>query len=135
MTSHCCAGGMAWHIEGGRWWAGVAEELLWFISGSTDAGVLKQKAVGIWDGNGSREYLDSIGLQHRCLPAPCACSSPGVGTCTPAVWFLCPACSLPAHIRRPAHHMYSLLKDVQPQDSMCALQHGLSTLMHSAHSQ
>ena len=48
-------------------WAGVAEELLWFISGSTDASVLKQKGVGIWDGNGSREYLDSIGLHHRCI--------------------------------------------------------------------
>ena len=45
--------------------AGVAEELLWFISGSTDAGALKRKGVGIWDGNGSRAYLDSIGLQHR----------------------------------------------------------------------
>ena len=52
-------------------WAGVAEELLWFISGSTNASVLKQKGVGIWDGNGSREYLDSIGLHHRYdFPAP-----------------------------------------------------------------
>ena len=52
-------------------WAGVAEELLWFISGSTDASVLKQKGVGIWDGNGSREYLDSIGLHHRCMLVCC----------------------------------------------------------------
>ncbi len=44
----------------------MVEELLWFISGSTDARVLKAKGVGIWDGNGSREYLDSIGLHHRC---------------------------------------------------------------------
>jgi thymidylate synthase len=43
----------------------VAEELLWFISGSTDARALKAKGIGIWDGNGSRAYLDSIGLQHR----------------------------------------------------------------------
>lgn len=49
----------------------MAEELLWFISGSTNAGVLKQKGVGIWDGNGSREYLDSIGLQHRCSFCSC----------------------------------------------------------------
>ena len=46
--------------------AGVAEELLWFISGSTSAKVLQDKDIHIWDGNGSREYLDSIGLQHRC---------------------------------------------------------------------
>ena len=46
--------------------AGVAEELLWFISGSTDARLLQAKGVHIWDGNGSREYLDSIGLPHRC---------------------------------------------------------------------
>lgn len=44
----------------------MVEELLWFISGSTDAGALKRKGVGIWDGNASRAYLDSIGLQHRC---------------------------------------------------------------------
>ena len=49
----------------------MAEELLWFISGSTDASVLKQKGVGIWDGNGSREYLDSIGLHHRCMLVCC----------------------------------------------------------------
>eukprot|EP00201_Polytomella_parva_P011595 CAMPEP_0175073910 /NCGR_PEP_ID=MMETSP0052_2-20121109/20897_1 /TAXON_ID=51329 ORGANISM="Polytomella parva, Strain SAG 63-3" /NCGR_SAMPLE_ID=MMETSP0052_2 /ASSEMBLY_ACC=CAM_ASM_000194 /LENGTH=550 /DNA_ID=CAMNT_0016341917 /DNA_START=146 /DNA_END=1798 /DNA_ORIENTATION=- len=46
-------------------WRGVAEELLWFISGKTDANLLKRKNVTIWDGNGSREYLDSIGLTHR----------------------------------------------------------------------
>lgn len=46
-------------------WRGVAEELLWFISGCTDARVLADKGVHIWDGNGSREYLDSIGLQDR----------------------------------------------------------------------
>lgn len=111
----------------------MAEELLWFISGSTDAGVLKQKGVGIWDGNGSREYLDSIGLQHRWLPALYTCSSPGVGTCTHAVWFLCTSCSLLAHLRRPAHHICSLLEDVQPHDSIYAMPYGLSTLMHSAH--
>ena len=46
-------------------WRGVAEELLWFVKGSTNANELKEKGVGIWDGNGSREYLDSIGLNHR----------------------------------------------------------------------
>ena len=46
-------------------WRGVAEELLWFIKGSTNAKLLQEKNVRIWDGNGSREYLDSIGLTDR----------------------------------------------------------------------
>ncbi|ETL93566.1 thymidylate synthase [Phytophthora nicotianae P10297] len=46
-------------------WRGVAEELLWFISGDTSAHTLQQKDIHIWDGNGSREYLDSRGLQDR----------------------------------------------------------------------
>ena len=46
-------------------WRGVAEELLWFIKGSTDANELKAKGVSIWDGNGSREFLDSRGLEHH----------------------------------------------------------------------
>eukprot|EP01135_Chromosphaera_perkinsii_P008009 Nk52_evm81s1073 gene=Nk52_evmTU81s1073 len=46
-------------------WRGVAEELLWFVSGNTSANFLKEKNIRIWDGNGSREYLDSIGLTHR----------------------------------------------------------------------
>ena len=44
---------------------GVIEELLWFVSGCTDGLKLKEKGVGIWDGNGSREYLDKVGLGHR----------------------------------------------------------------------
>ncbi|KAG6604511.1 Thymidylate synthase [Phytophthora cinnamomi] len=46
-------------------WRGVAEELLWFISGDTSAHSLQQKDIHIWDGNASREYLDSRGLQAR----------------------------------------------------------------------
>ncbi|XP_027093086.1 putative bifunctional dihydrofolate reductase-thymidylate synthase isoform X1 [Coffea arabica] len=46
-------------------WQGVVEELLWFISGSTNAKVLQEKGIHIWDGNASREYLDSIGLEDR----------------------------------------------------------------------
>ncbi|XP_009612175.1 bifunctional dihydrofolate reductase-thymidylate synthase [Nicotiana tabacum] len=46
-------------------WRGVLEELLWFISGSTSAKVLQEKGIHIWDGNASREYLDSIGLKDR----------------------------------------------------------------------
>lgn len=39
-------------------WRGVVEELLWFVAGSTNAKLLQDKGVHIWDGNGSREYLD-----------------------------------------------------------------------------
>ena len=46
-------------------WRGVAEELLWFVRGSTNANELAEKDVRIWDGNGSREFLDSRGLGHR----------------------------------------------------------------------
>lgn len=44
---------------------GVLEELLWFIRGSTSAKELQDKDVHIWDGNSSREYLDSLGLKDR----------------------------------------------------------------------
>ena len=43
-------------------WRGVAEELLWFINGSTNAKLLQQKNIRIWDGNSSREFLDQRGL-------------------------------------------------------------------------
>jgi thymidylate synthase len=43
----------------------VIEELLWFVKGDTNAVHLSERGVKIWDGNGSREYLDSIGLENR----------------------------------------------------------------------
>lgn len=43
----------------------ITEELLWFISGATSSLLLSNKGVHIWDGNGSREYLDKVGLGHR----------------------------------------------------------------------
>jgi dihydrofolate reductase/thymidylate synthase len=46
-------------------WRGVAEELLWFVSGNTNANALAEKDIHIWDGNGSREFLDQRGLGHR----------------------------------------------------------------------
>merc|ERR1719247_214065 len=46
-------------------WRGVAEDLLWFVKGSTNAKELQDKNIKIWDGNSSREYLDSIGLVDR----------------------------------------------------------------------
>jgi len=48
-------------------WRGVAEELLWFIRGCTDGRVLKEKGVNIWDGNGTREFLDGRGLKNRAV--------------------------------------------------------------------
>jgi thymidylate synthase len=42
----------------------VIGELLWFIAGSTHSKALTDAGIKIWDGNGSREYLDSVGLSH-----------------------------------------------------------------------
>lgn len=46
-------------------WRGVVEELLWFLRGSTDANELSKAGVHIWDGNGSRQFLDSLGFTDR----------------------------------------------------------------------
>ncbi|KAL1582472.1 hypothetical protein WHR41_08859 [Cladosporium halotolerans] len=43
----------------------VLAELLWFVSGDTSAKTLQDQNVKIWDGNASRQYLDSVGLSHR----------------------------------------------------------------------
>ncbi|WQF85676.1 Putative thymidylate synthase, active, thymidylate synthase/dCMP hydroxymethylase [Colletotrichum destructivum] len=43
----------------------VIAELLWFIEGNTSSLALSEAGVKIWDGNGSREFLDSVGLAHR----------------------------------------------------------------------
>lgn len=55
---------------------GIVEELLWFISGSTDVKKLQDKNIHIWDGNSTREFLDNRGLHHlregdigACFPA------------------------------------------------------------------
>jgi thymidylate synthase len=45
----------------------VLAELLWFISGNTSSAPLQALGIKIWDGNGSREYLDSVGLSHRAV--------------------------------------------------------------------
>uniref|UniRef100_A0A182QNV2 Thymidylate synthase n=1 Tax=Anopheles farauti TaxID=69004 RepID=A0A182QNV2_9DIPT len=44
---------------------GVAEELLWFVKGSTNAKDLQAKGIRIWDGNSTREFLDSCGFTDR----------------------------------------------------------------------
>lgn len=43
----------------------VIAELLWFVAGSTSSLPLTEQGIKIWDGNGSRAYLDSVGLSHR----------------------------------------------------------------------
>lgn len=42
----------------------ITEELLWFLSGSTDATKLQEKGIPIWNGNTTREFLDNRGLNH-----------------------------------------------------------------------
>ena len=51
-------------------WRGIAEELVWFVAGCTDARVLQEKNVRIWDGNCSREFLDGRGLTENEVTAP-----------------------------------------------------------------
>ncbi|KAG8531544.1 Thymidylate synthase [Bacidia gigantensis] len=43
----------------------VIEELLWFIASKTSSQSLSAAGVKIWDGNGSREFLDDLGLTER----------------------------------------------------------------------
>lgn len=43
----------------------IFEELMWFIKGDTNGNHLIEKKVYIWSGNGSKEYLERIGLGHR----------------------------------------------------------------------
>jgi thymidylate synthase len=43
----------------------VVAELLWFIAGSTTSQPLSDAGIKIWDGNGSRAYLDSLGFTDR----------------------------------------------------------------------
>ena len=45
----------------------VIAELLWFIAGSTSSIPLSEAGIKIWDGNGSREFLDSVGLSDRAV--------------------------------------------------------------------
>jgi thymidylate synthase len=43
----------------------VVAELLWFIEANPSSKALSDVGVKIWDGNGSREFLDNLGLTHR----------------------------------------------------------------------
>lgn len=46
-------------------WKTCLKELLWFISGSTNNDTLVSQGVKIWNGNGSRDFLDSRGLTNN----------------------------------------------------------------------
>lgn len=45
-------------------WKTCLKELLWFIRGETDNKLLQADGVHIWDGNASREFMESRGLAH-----------------------------------------------------------------------
>ena len=45
-------------------WKTCLKELLWFIRGSTDNNILRDQNVHIWDGNSTKEYLMSVGLDQ-----------------------------------------------------------------------
>ena len=45
-------------------WKTCAKELFWFLKGSTSNIELQEQNVHIWDGNGSRDFLDSRGLTN-----------------------------------------------------------------------
>ena len=45
-------------------WRVCLKELLWFMNGDTNNKLLKDQNVKIWNGNGTREFLDSRGLNH-----------------------------------------------------------------------
>lgn len=45
-------------------WKACLKELLWFINGDTDNIILTSQGVHIWDGNCSKEYMQTRGLSH-----------------------------------------------------------------------
>ena len=45
-------------------WKTCLKELLWFIRGETNNKLLQEQGVHIWDGNSTREFVESRGLGH-----------------------------------------------------------------------
>ena len=45
-------------------WKTCLKEFIWFIEGQTDNYFLNEQGVHIWDGNASKEFLDSRGLNN-----------------------------------------------------------------------
>lgn len=54
-------------------WKTCLKELLWFIRGETDVKLLQKQGVHIWDGNSTREFLDSreLKLYPEGIIGPC----------------------------------------------------------------
>lgn len=46
-------------------WKAIVDELLWFISGSTNAKQLSEMGTHIWDANGSKDFLAKCGFPER----------------------------------------------------------------------
>jgi thymidylate synthase len=46
-------------------WKGICKELLFFIAGNTDSKLLEKDKIRIWEGNTSRQFLDSRGLNYK----------------------------------------------------------------------
>lgn len=96
-------------------WRGVVEELLWLVRGCTDSkalavrappvallrtrhtlGAAQAKKVHIWDGNGSREFLDKVlwcRLAAPCAPSALIARSVGFRSGRRATWAPCTASS------------------------------------------
>lgn len=45
-------------------WKTCLKELLWFIKGKMDNKILNEQKVHIWDGNSTKEFMESRGLSH-----------------------------------------------------------------------
>lgn len=45
-------------------WKTCFKELMWFIKGQTDNSILQEQKVTIWNGNGSKDFLEKQGLGH-----------------------------------------------------------------------
>ena len=46
-------------------WKTCLKELLWFIKGQTDNKILKEQKCSIWNGNASKDFLESRGLTYK----------------------------------------------------------------------
>ena len=46
-------------------WKGIIKELLWFLRGDTDARILQEQGVRIWDGNSTKTFLEKRGLPYE----------------------------------------------------------------------
>jgi len=46
-------------------WKTCLKELLWFVNGKTDNKILNEQNVHIWDGNSTKEYMKTRGLNYE----------------------------------------------------------------------